>query len=156
MAGARRRVVGLTLVPMETLPPTFDALVHYGMTALVLLVAVLWVWIFSRGDLVRAAKAGRCRGRVMALSALAASTGLLQRNELRPPPMGVMIVLVFAMAFSAGLSSFGLASAREMPLVALVGLQGFRLPLEDVVMHRAAELGIMPVELVTPATTSTS
>ena len=33
-----------------------------------------------------------------------------------------------------------------MPLATLVGLQAFRLPLE-LVMHRAATLGIMPAEL---------
>jgi hypothetical protein len=130
-----------------TPPPVFDALVAYGMTALVLLVAVLWVALFSRGQLRRAAVLAAAVGAVMAVSALAAWTGLLQRNGLRPPPMAVMIVLVFVMAFWAGLSPFGLASARELPLVALIGLQGFRLPLEDVVMHRAALLGIMPVEL---------
>lgn len=132
---------------MTAPPPVFDALVSYGMASLVLLVAVLWVWIFSRGSLARAGVLAAAVAAAMVVSALAAWTGLLQRNDLRPPPMAVMIVFVFVTAFWAGLSPFGLASAREVPLVAMIGLQGFRLPLEDVVMHRAAEVGIMPVEL---------
>lgn len=132
---------------MPITPPPYDALVAWGMAGLVVTVAVLWVVIFSRGQFGRAALLGTVVAAVMAVSALAAWTGLLQRNELTPPPMAVMIASVFVMAFSAGLSPFGLASAREVPLVTLIGLQGFRLPLEHVVMHRAAELGIMPPEL---------
>ncbi len=135
-------------MPMQTTtPPAFDALVAYGMAGLVVVVAVLWVVVFSRGQLGRALMLSAGVAAVMAVSGLAAWTGLLQRNDLTPPPMAVMIALVFVMAFWAGLSPFGLASAREVPLVTLIGFQGFRLPLEDVVMHRAAVLGIMPAEL---------
>jgi|SRR5688572_11700270 hypothetical protein len=60
--------------------------------------------------------------------------------------MLVMIVSVFAIGFVLGLSRTGADAAAEVPLAALVGLQAFRLPLE-LVMHSAATLGIMPVEL---------
>ena len=83
---------------------------------------------------------------VMAGSAAAASSGLLARFDRLPPPMLVMIVAVFATGFAVGLSRTGADAAAEVPLAALVGLQAFRLPLE-LVMHRAATLGIMPVEL---------
>ena len=60
--------------------------------------------------------------------------------------MAVMIVSIFAVAFAVALSPFGRSVAANVPLVTLIGLQSFRLPLE-IVMHRAAGLGIMPPEL---------
>ena len=82
----------------------------------------------------------------MAGSAAAAASGLLARFDRLPPPMLVMLVLVFAMAFALGLSQAAAETAAAVPLAALIGLQAFRLPLE-LVMHRAATLGIMPAQL---------
>ena len=82
----------------------------------------------------------------MALTAGAALSGRLARFDVAPPPMAILIVAVFALAFAIGLGSAGARLAAAVPLATLVGLQAFRLPLE-LVMHRAATLGIMPPEM---------
>ena len=60
--------------------------------------------------------------------------------------MAILIVSFFAVAFALGLGPVGARLAQAVPLATLVGLQAFRLPLE-MVMHRAATLGIMPPEM---------
>ncbi len=80
-----------------------------------------------------------------AFGALAAS-GVLARTGVRPPPM----LGAFAVAIVGGVlwaaSRDGGAIARALPLWALVGAQGFRLPLE-LVMHRAAGARVMPMAM---------
>jgi hypothetical protein len=83
---------------------------------------------------------------VMGLSALAATSGRLARFDAFPPPMFLMILSVFIMGFGVGLSRIGRHAADTLPLVSLIGLQTFRLPLE-ILMHRAGALGIMPPQL---------
>ena len=127
-------------------PAAFDALAAYGIGGLAVAVAAAFVLLFSRGRPARRLALSAATAVVMAGSAAAASSGLLARFDRLPPPMLVMIVAVFATGFAVGLSRTGADAAAEVPLAALVGLQAFRLPLE-LVMHRAATLGIMPVEL---------
>jgi hypothetical protein len=64
----------------------------------------------------------------------------------KPPTMMILIALTFALAFALGLSSFGKRLAVGLPLAALVGIQAFRFPLE-MLMHRAYEQGLMPVQM---------
>jgi hypothetical protein len=127
-------------------PPVFDGVTASGMTILAWVVAAVWVWVFGRGRGGLAVRLAAGALAVLAGSAAAASSGLLQRMDVLPPPMGVMIAAVFVLAFALGLSPFGAAAAAEVPLQSLVAFQSFRLPLE-LVMHRAATLGIMPAEL---------
>jgi hypothetical protein len=82
----------------------------------------------------------------MLLTAWLAASGALLRFDRIPPPMVWLIGSVFALAFALGLSPLGARLARDVPLSTLILLQAFRLPLE-IVMHRAATLGIMPPEL---------
>lgn len=127
-------------------PPVFDALTATGMGSLAWLVAAVWVTLFSRGQrflMLRLAMGALVVG---AASAAAAWSGWLQRMDTLPPPMAFVMASVFAVAFALGLSRFGRSCAAEIPMVSLVAFQIFRLPLE-LLMHRAAELGIMPVEL---------
>ena len=77
------------------------------------------------------------------MTAAAAWSGRLARFDVLPPPMAILILSVFALAFAIGLGPVGTRLAYAVPLATLVGLQGFRLPLE-LAMHRAATLGIMP------------
>jgi hypothetical protein len=125
--------------------PPFDLVTVAGIAALAWVVAGAWVWIFGRRD--RRLTIGLAAGALTALivSAALAASGWLQRMHTVPPPIALMIAAVIAGAFALGLSRFGANSAREVPLVALVAFQSFRLPLE-LVMHRAALLGIMPTE----------
>ncbi|HEY6508283.1 MAG TPA: hypothetical protein VIY56_09740, partial [Vicinamibacterales bacterium] len=119
----------------------------YGIGGLAVFVAVIFVSLLSvaarRGQRVAVA-VGACG--VLAVSAAVAASGRLARFDALPPPMLLMIASVFVMGFGVGLSSVARRAADTLPLAALVGLQAFRLPLE-LVMHRAASLGIMPPQL---------
>ena len=126
--------------------PIFDALSACGIGGLAVVVAAAVVLLFSRGRPARRLGLAAGTAIVMAASAAAAWSGVLARFDRLPPPMFVMIVSVFVMAFALGLSRIGADAAAEVPLATLVGLQAFRFPLE-LVMHRAFTLGIMPVEL---------
>jgi CubicO group peptidase (beta-lactamase class C family) len=63
-----------------------------------------------------------------------------------PPTMVVVFVLLLALAVGLGVSPVGRRLAAGLPLAVLVGVQGFRLPLE-LLMHRAYEYGLMPVQM---------
>ncbi len=82
----------------------------------------------------------------MALTWVAASSGILQQWDRRPPaflfvPVGVLIVSLI-LAFGG----VGTRIARYLPVWALVAIQGFRLPLE-LAMHALVARGIMPVQM---------
>jgi hypothetical protein len=125
-------------------PPVFDALSAYGIGGIAVVVAVVWTWLLSHGR--NAAAAGAVVAGFMLTSAAAALAGMLERFDRVPPPMAVMIAAVFALGLGVPFTAWGRHGARGVSLLALVGLQSFRLPLE-LVMHRAALLGIMPNEL---------
>ena len=82
----------------------------------------------------------------MGLTFVFASSGALARFDLRPPTLGALFVASFCLAWAIGLSGVGDRLARGLPLAALVGAQGFRLPLE-LVMHRGAQDGLIPVQM---------
>jgi hypothetical protein len=63
-----------------------------------------------------------------------------------PPTMGIVILLSLAIALRIGLSGAGRTIAAGVPLAVLVGVQGFRFPLE-LLMHRAYSEGLMPVQM---------
>lgn len=127
-------------------PPAFDPVSAWGIGGLAVIVAVAWIWTWTAHRPAARLPLTAGVGTVMAASALAAETGVLQRFDMRPPPMAVMIASIFALAFAVGFSSFGRSVATHLPLRTLVGLQAFRFPLE-LLMHRAGRLGIMPPEL---------
>jgi len=81
----------------------------------------------------------------MAATFAAAATGRLSFATV-PPTMGVVIVLSLALALRIGVSGTGARIATGVPLSLLVGLQGFRLPLE-LLLHRAYAEGLMPVQM---------
>jgi hypothetical protein len=73
------------------------------------------------------------------------NTGMLAQFGMRPPPFVLLVVAVLLASFRISLSRLGLKLSR-LPLAVLVGFQAFRLPLE-LVMHRAASEGIMPMQM---------
>lgn len=73
-------------------------------------------------------------------------TGVLARQDVRPPPFIGVLLCILALGPIIARSKVGDRLARGLPLAALVGLQSFRLPLE-LVMHRAAQRGIMPMQM---------
>ena len=131
---------------IQVLPPQPDAVAELGIAGIAVVMALAGVWFFSVGDGRRRLLLAIGAAAILGMSALAANTGLLSRFDIVPPPMMVMIVLVFGSAFAFALSPWGGEVAAKLSLACLVGLQVFRWPLE-MIMHHAGERGIMPVEL---------
>ena len=131
---------------IHIVPPVFDAVAAYGIGGLAVVVAAAFVALVTRGQPRARLLLAVATAVVMGTSAVAGASGALARFDAFPPPMALMILGVFVMGFGLGLSGIGRHAADTLPLAALVGLQGFRLPLE-LVMHRAATLGIMPGQL---------
>ncbi len=127
-------------------PPPFDAFTALGFSAITVTVAVFTPLILAQGDRERALRLFLVILGVMAASGTAAATGVLSRFDHFPPPMALMMAAVALGSIGLGLSRFGKQLAATTPMLALVGLQSFRLPLE-LIMHRAGDLGIMPVQL---------
>ena len=75
-----------------------------------------------------------------------AATGVFRQWDAMPPPLAILVVLLIAIALRLGFGAVGGRFARGLPLWVLVGVQGFRLPLE-LAMHRMAERGIMPPQM---------
>lgn len=75
-----------------------------------------------------------------------ASTGILARTDVSPPPLMGLLVAILALGPIVARSRVGDRLARGLSLAALVGLQSFRFPLE-ILMHQAAETGLMPVQM---------
>jgi hypothetical protein len=63
-----------------------------------------------------------------------------------PPTMMVLIAVALALAIAVGTSPVGRQIATGIPLAALVGVQGFRFPLE-LMLHQAYNEGLMPVQM---------
>jgi hypothetical protein len=82
----------------------------------------------------------------MALTWVAASIGLLQQWDRRPPPFLFVPVGVVLVSLILAFGGVGTRIARYLPLWTLVAIQGFRLPLE-LAMHALSERGIMPIQM---------
>jgi hypothetical protein len=93
----------------------------------------------------RALRAALATAVWMAATFAAAAAGRLSFATV-PPTMAVVIVLSLALALWIGLSGMGRTIAAGVPLALLVGMQGFRFPLE-LLMHRAYTEGVMPVQM---------
>jgi hypothetical protein len=83
---------------------------------------------------------------LLTLDWFAASSGALHRWYDVPPPIGLIVITGGAAALLGALLPVGARLLQSVPLSVIVGLQGFRLPLE-LVMHEAAEQGVMPVQM---------
>lgn len=122
--------------------PTSSLLLLLVFTALTLAVVAVVVAAFAR-------RTGHgARAALVALAWLVVTTVLALSGTLldftsRPPPIVIVLVVTFVLAVWVALSRIG-AALSTVPLWLLVGLQGFRLPLE-LVMHRAGSEGVMPV-----------
>ncbi len=81
----------------------------------------------------------------LSLTLAAASAGRL-RFDPNQPTMMLVVGIVGLGCLYLGLARVGARLAAGLPLVALVAVQGFRLPLE-LAMHRAYREGVMPVQM---------
>jgi hypothetical protein len=126
--------------------PVSDVAVLYGIGGLAVLMAFACAMTYGPVLLNSRIKLLLRAGAWLALTGFVASSGLLSRADVMPPPMVVMILVVVGGSAFVGLSRITHSVVQDVPLVTLIGLQMFRLPLE-MVMHHAAQAGIMPTEL---------
>lgn len=82
----------------------------------------------------------------LVVSTILATSGVLRRFDLTPPPFVLVPLAVMALGIGIPFSRVGTMLARGLPLWTLVGSQAFRFPLE-LVMHQAAVEGVMPVQM---------
>ncbi len=125
---------------------TASPLVTYGIGGLGLFAAaalIAGIYYAARPYTLRAALVSAAW---LLLTARLARAGFFARFDATPPPFVFLILAIAGGSFALGLSRLGTLLARNTPLWALIGIQGFRLPLE-LVMHRAAEEGVMPVQM---------
>lgn len=92
-----------------------------------------------------AAVAALGTGLWLALTGVAAARGWLT-FDARPPTAMLLPSVMAALALAVGLSRVGERLAAGLPLWVLVGVQGFRFPLE-LMMHRAYTEGLMPEQM---------
>jgi hypothetical protein len=85
-------------------------------------------------------------GAWMALTWIAAASGVLRAWDRRPPPFALLLAGVLAVSLTLAFSRAGRGLATYAPLWALVAVQSFRLPLE-LAMHAMYERGIMPQQM---------
>lgn len=79
------------------------------------------------------------------VSAASYSGAMLPRD--RPPlPFALLVISIGAAGVLIARSRVGDRLARGLPLAVLVGVQGFRFPLE-LAMHRAYTEGLMPIQM---------
>ncbi len=76
----------------------------------------------------------------------AAQAGVFQNWNQTPPPFAFLVAAIVLLSLVITFSSVGRRLAQCLPLWVLVGVQGFRLPLE-LAMHEMYERGVMPREM---------
>jgi hypothetical protein len=128
--------------------PAFDVITAGGMLLLVLAMSIAWLAVIRKRS-PQAAVWGAVALIVILMANVAGDRlGLFSRLDLLPPPFVILVALSLALAIAVGMGyvgSIGNELVRTFPVETLVALQIFRLPLE-LVMLRAAYLGIMPME----------
>jgi hypothetical protein len=82
----------------------------------------------------------------LAVTWFAAASGVLRLWDTMPPPFLILLIGILGVTFALGGTTHGGRLARGLPLWVLVGIQGFRLPLE-LAMHLMYQRGIMPVQM---------
>ncbi|MFI4944978.1 MAG: hypothetical protein ACHP85_17055, partial [Burkholderiales bacterium] len=130
------------------------AVVAFVLIPVLLAVALAWGTGFawrrsgaSDGAVTRASLAvGAATAAWMAATWLAARSGILRLWDRNPPPFGLLLLTIVALAALLAFGGVGRRLALFVPLWALVAVQGFRLPLE-LAMHAMYERGVMPVEM---------
>jgi hypothetical protein len=75
-----------------------------------------------------------------------AESGALRRWNATPPPFALLVLTIVLLALRLAFGPVGRRVAQTIPLWVLIGVQGFRLPLE-IAMHGVYERGIMPLQM---------
>ncbi len=116
-----------------------------GISILAIVVAMC-LTLFMRRAGVPAIRAAAVIGGLMTLQLALAASGVLAQWHRVPPPFLPVIAVAVILAVVVASSAIGARAADQLSFAALVGFQSFRLPLE-LVMHRAASDGLMPVQM---------
>src|SRR6267142_1721487 len=119
-------------------------MIAIGMTVLAVAVAALTVLLIGRVGRGIAVAAAIVIALVMVGEYALASSGLLREWSRRPPPFMPAVAVPILLALVSALSVLGRRIAAAASFAAIIGIQAFRLPLE-LLMHRAATTGLMPV-----------
>lgn len=82
----------------------------------------------------------------MALTWIAAESGVLRNWNAVPPRFALLVLGILAISCAIAFSSLGRALTRHLPLWTLIAVQAFRLPLE-LAMHTMSERGVMPEQM---------
>lgn len=120
-------------------------LVPVGIASLAIAVAASIVALLARAG-VSALRAGAVVFSLMGLELALAVSGRLGEWDRVPPPMMLVIGGAILVAVAAALSTVGTRVVDHLSFALLIGYQCFRLPLE-LVMHRAATIGLMPDQM---------
>jgi hypothetical protein len=120
--------------------------VAVGIAALAIGVAAVVVLLIVRANPPRLLAVTAIVSVLMAAQFGLAEIGLLRQWARVPPPFLLMMTATMAVTIFAAASSLGRRVAATTPVAARVGSQAFRLPLE-LVMHHAATIGLMPVQM---------
>jgi len=121
-------------------------LIQFGIAALALVVAGALFAMLQRAGRTAASIGIALVAGVMTLQIVLAWNGWFREWDRVPPPIMLAVVGSIVLVLATVFSGVGARLATALPVAALVGFQAFRLPLE-LVMHRAAADGVMPVQM---------
>jgi hypothetical protein len=82
----------------------------------------------------------------MSVTWMVAAQGTFRQWNRIPPSLAMLVLLIVIIAARLAMGGVGRRLSDNLPLWLLVGIQGFRLPLE-LAMHTMAERGIMPEQM---------
>ncbi len=82
----------------------------------------------------------------MGLTWVVAERGIFRQWDRIPPSAAVLVLLIVLISARLSMGGVGRRLSEHIPLWILVGIQGFRFPLE-LAMHTMADRGIMPEQM---------
>lgn len=128
-------------------PSPFLSIAFIALTLAVCALLVFGVWRAFGGTQSRAPLVFTLSlGAWLAITAAVASAGLLSDFSKQPPRIFLIVFSGVALSLVIALGTIGRRAIDTLPLWALVGLQGFRFPLE-LLLHRAYDEGVMPIQM---------
>jgi hypothetical protein len=134
-------------LPAMTMPSAGSTVAFVGV---VFAVCAMFVWAVRHGSEDGTKRrntilAGLGLGAVLAVTAVFAEAGVVA-DLAGSPALMLYLAPWNGLALIVALSPLGRSMARHVPIAALVGFQGFRLPLE-LVLHRWYQEGALPVQM---------
>ena len=103
-------------VPFVVSPPASDPIVAAGIGGLAVAMAIVALAVYRRWGQGRVVLAGAAIAGWLTVTAAAAWSGRLARFDVVPPPMAILILSVFALAFAIGFGPVGRRLAHAVPL----------------------------------------